>query len=106
MQKVQSDWAAVAAELTRRLTEFSDGPKALARLSGINYHAARRFLQGGVHNRNKNTKKLCHFFKLDAAKTAKPQSRHLDDLTGLIQKVWDGTAPHAELLAGLIESTK
>ncbi|TCS37907.1 hypothetical protein EDC30_103199 [Paucimonas lemoignei] len=106
MQKLQKDWPIVCAILNHKLASFEGGPNELARLAGINYFAARRFLSDRVHNHTKNAEKLCEFFEIDITETAKVQTDLLEMLTGLVKQVWDGSAAHAELLAGLIKSTE
>lgn len=106
MQKLQNNWPVICAALNEKLATFDGRPGDLERISGIDYYAARRFLSKGVHNQNKNTRKLCEYFKIDLEESAKVQPDPLGMLTVLLQDVWDGSVPHAELLAKLIKSTK
>jgi hypothetical protein len=106
MQKQQSDWQAVRIELNEKLLNFHGRPKELADSAGINYFSARRFIVDGVKNCNANARKLCKHFGVGTQETAKQQISDLEMLTGLIDEVWDGSASHAKLIAGLIESTR
>ena len=104
--KVQRDWEAVCDELNAKLRKLDHDYISLSKAAGISYHAARRFILGGAKNRTTTAVKLCEHFGIAPSETAKPQSNGLDELTALVEKVWDGTEPHAELLAKLIKSTE
>ncbi|WP_293778440.1 hypothetical protein [uncultured Oxalicibacterium sp.] len=106
MQKVKTTWQLILPDLNAKLGGYKESPKALAEQCGINYFAARRFLTEGIKNRNKNAEKVCSFFGIELVKTEKVQPELLEDLKNLVTSVWDGSVPHAELIAELIKSTK
>jgi hypothetical protein len=103
---VQRNWSAVRDELNAKLRQSDCGYQSLAASAGVGYYAARRFILHGATNCTQTAKKLCIHFGIPLAESAKPQGDKLEELTALVQEVWDGTGPHAELLAKLIRSTR
>lgn len=106
MHKYQSDWSIACAALNDALRQYKDTPTSLARLSGVDYYAIRRFLKSGVKNKNNNALLLCAVFGIEVNKSAKPHSETLVALQRLLEDVWDGSQGHAALLTQLIESTQ
>lgn len=104
--KVQRNWSVVCDELNARLRQSDCDYQSLATSANISYYAARRFVLNGARNCTQTAKKLCLHFGIPLAESAKVQGDKLGELTALVQQVWDGTGPHAELLAKLIRSTK
>jgi hypothetical protein len=105
MQKMQRKWKEISAELVECLRNSQATTPHLARLTGANYHAIRRYRQFGVKSRTQNALKLCRHFSIEFAKNAKTEIGVVD-IMHAIEHVWDGTPAHAELLVSLIESTK
>jgi len=106
MQNNQVYWPAARMQLGKKLKQYKDRPRDLAREADINYFSARRFILNGVHNRSRNVEKLCNLFGINVSKNAKMQIDSIGALTGLLRNVWDGTDAHAQLIGKLIESTK
>lgn len=106
MQKVKIAWQSVLPLVNQKLTDYKGSPATLAHDCNIDYHAARRFLMNGLKNRNKNAGKVCSFFSIELTETEKLQPERLHELKDLVESIWDGSAPHAELIAELIKSTK
>lgn len=106
MQKVQNSWPAICAQLNAKLRSSEHGLTELSRRSGINYFAVRRFRMEGVRNRGKNAEKLCQYFGIELEETTKVQNNLRGMLTEVLESAWDGSAPHAELIIGLIKSTE
>lgn len=104
--KVQRDWAIVRNELNAKLQQSGRNFRLLAESAGVSYHAARRFILNGATNRTATAERLCKYFHIPIAETANLQNPRLEELTALVGEVWDGSGPHAELLARLIKSTK
>lgn len=104
--KVQRNWSDVRDELNAKLQASDHDYQLLARSSGVGYYAARRFVLSGAKNRTVTAEKLCLHFGIPLHITAKLQSNKLKELTSLVEEVWDGSGPHAELLGKLIKSTK
>lgn len=105
--KVQRSWGVVCDELNTKLRQSDHNYKLLAIAAGISYDAARRFVLNGAKNQTATAEKLCLHFHIPLHETAKPQNcSKLGELTALVEEVWDGSGPHAELLAKLIKSTK
>jgi hypothetical protein len=105
MQKHQDDWLTARQQIEKCLGEYKS-PGSLAKEAGINYFAARRFINFGIHNRSKNAEILRIFFGVELHKTAKIQNPRMRTLTERLCNVWDGTEAHAQLIEKLIESTK
>lgn len=105
-EKVQRDWGSVRDELNVKLSRFDGSYSRLSNAANIGYFAARRFLINGATNQTNTAKRLCSYFGVQLDETAKPQSNKLNELTDLVAEVWDGSGPHAELLAKLIQSTR
>lgn len=106
MKKVQRNWPDVARELNEQLTQSKLSYDQLASASGVGYYAIRRFKLNGVHNQSTNAKKLCCFFKIALEFEVKVQPDQFTKLVSELASVWDGSEPHAKLLAKLIRSTK
>jgi len=97
---------ACCRELNAKLAAYKGTPDSLKNEAKISYWAARRYLLLGAKKRTKTADLLCIFFKIDLVENAKVQNAQLDELTRLIENVWDGTPSHAALLARLIRSTR
>lgn len=106
MQKLQKSWPAIRIQLNDKLRSSEYGLTELSRRTGVNYFAVRRFRMEGVRNRGKNAEKLCKYFGIGLQETAKVQNNLLGMLTEVLEGAWDGSAPHAELIIGLIKSTE
>lgn len=107
MKKPQRNWCDIASDLNRCLQGCSLDYRQLSEASGISYHASRRYLLSGhAKNDNKNARALCRFFGVPLEKTANLQNEPMARITQVLQEVWDGTEPHAELIVELIRSTK
>jgi hypothetical protein len=106
MKKVQRNWPDVARELNERLTQSKLSHDKLASASGVGYYAIRRFRLSGVHNQSVNSRKLCSFFNIPIEIDIKVQPDQFTKLVSELASVWDGSEPHAKLLAKLIRSTK
>lgn len=103
---MQRDWSIACGELNAKLQRCGRDYRSLAESAGISYYAARRFILAGAINYTQTAKKLCLHFGIPTIENAKLQNNKLEELTALVEEVWDGTSPHAELLAKLIKSTK
>lgn len=107
MKKLQRNWCEIAGDLNRCLQGCSLDYRQLSKGAGISYHASRRYLLSGhVKNDNKNARALCRYFGVALEKTANVQNEPMARITQVIQEVWDGSEPHAELIVELIRSTK
>ncbi|WP_148278577.1 hypothetical protein [Burkholderia sp. KJ006] len=106
MHKTQVQWTVAKAKLNEALAQYKGTPTALSRASGVDFYAARRFLNEGVGSRGKNAFRLCAFFEIEFSENAHAQEPEIVDLHKLLDEVWDGSRPHAALLAKLIESTR
>lgn len=106
MKKVQRKWPEVARDLNEQLAQCKLSYNQIASASGVGYYAIRRLKLGGVHNQSSNAKKLCGFFNISTEFDVKVQPDVLAKLVSELTAVWDGTEPHAKLLAKLIRSTK
>lgn len=107
MQKLQRNWGEVANDLNRCLQGCSLTSKQLSEGAGVSYHAARRYLLSGhAKNDNATARALCLFFGVPTEKTANLQSGSIERITQVISEVWDGSAPHADLIVELIRTTK
>lgn len=106
MHKTQAQWNVAKAKLNEALAQYNGTPTALSRASGVDFYAARRFLNKGAGSRGENALRLCAFFKIEVPENAHAHEPEIVDLHKLLDEVWDGSRPHAALLAKLIESTR
>lgn len=106
MHKTQVKWDVIRAKLNAALTQYKDSPTTLSKAAGIDFYAARRFLSNGVKSRSNNAFLVCAFFKIEVTKNAQIEDVQIADLHKLLDEVWDGSPPHAALLAKLMESTR
>lgn len=107
MKKLQRNWCEIVSELNQCLQRYPLGYRQLSEAAGIGYHASRRYLLSGhAKNDNKNARALCRFFGVPMDKTANLQIKPMARITQVVQEVWDGSEPHAELIVELIRSTK
>jgi hypothetical protein len=106
MQNTQAIWDVARVKLNTALAQYKGSPTALAKASGVDFYAARRFLKYGAKSRGTNAYQLCAYFGIDGEQNAHFGTTEITALHRLIAEVWDGTRPHAELLAKLIESTR
>lgn len=104
MHTPQANWTALKARLNQALEHYDGTPTELSQVTGINFYAVRRFLRFGVGSRSANAIRLCAFFKLNSEKIAHEAA--IASLHKLLDEVWDGSDPHAALLAKLIKSTR
>lgn len=104
--KVQTSWSEIKEELNLRLDAFGGSYAALSRLSGIDYHAARRLLRSGATNDTENARKAALALGIENYESAKVQKCGLNDIVVLLEDVWDGSSAHAELICQLIQSTR
>lgn len=106
MHKSEVEWGVVRAKLNDVLAHYEGSPTTLSRAAGVDFYAIRRFLNKGVKSRGSNAFQLCAYFGIEATRNAQSELTELHDLHKLLDEVWDGTHPHAKLLAKLIESTR
>lgn len=109
MSKVQSNWDEVKDELNAKLKQWQGSCGDLESAANISYWSARWALNHEIQNRTEAAEALCILFGIelfDEDKSAKVQSRSLASLEKILAETWDGSEPHAELLANLIKSTK
>lgn len=106
MHKTEVEWGVVRAKLNEALDKYTGSPTALSKASGVDFYAARRFLSNGVNSRGNNALRLCAYFGIETTRNAQIGDPEIGDLHKLLDEVWDGTRPHAALLAELIESTR
>ena len=106
MHKTEVEWGVVRAKLNEALAKYAGSPTALSKESGVDFYAVRRFLNNGVNSRGTNALRLCAFFGIETTRNAQIDGIGIGDLHKLLDEVWDGTRPHAALLAELIESTR
>jgi hypothetical protein len=106
MHKTQANWDVARAKLNEALAQYKGSPTTLSTASGIDFYAARRFLLKGAGNKGSNAFRLCAFFGIDYSRNAQIEEPQIRDLHKLLDEVWDGSRPHAALLAKLIESTR
>jgi hypothetical protein len=106
MHKTEVEWGVVRAKLNEALDKYTGTPTALSEASGVDFYAIRRFLSNGVNSRGNNARRLCAYFGIETTRNAQTDGLEIGDLHKLLDEVWDGSRPHAALLAELIESTR
>ena len=109
MSKVQSNWNDVKGELNAKLKQWQGSCSELSESANISYWSARWALGHVIKNRTESADALCSFFGIelcDTVESAKVKNQSLAGLEKILAETWDGSEPHAELLANLIKSTK
>jgi hypothetical protein len=104
-QIIKRPWSNVAADLEVALKAIDKNPMWLESQTGVKHHAIRRMRNGLLKNRTDNAEKLCAYFEIPLIESEKLRISDALDFTQVIQRIWDGSQAHAELIIKLIEST-
>lgn len=102
-------WKVKVVEYNRILAEGLVTPSDIERGCKISYDAACRIVRNGITNRTENSEKVGKYLiKIDNKfKNAKTTNKKTDTikvkLSLLLDRVWDGTEEHAELIQRLLK---
>ena len=107
MKKLQRNWSEISSELSYCLATCKLTYAQLAEVTGLSYHAARRYLLTCVvKNNNHNARLLIRYFGVATEKTANIKLDPYDSILQAVSDIWDGTDEHAQLLVKLITATQ
>jgi hypothetical protein len=79
--------------------------KLIAKESGVNYHAVRRYAIGGLTSCTRNAEQLCKYFRIATSAWHGGEASERS-LIETLRATWDGSDDHAELLRRLIVSVE